>query len=200
MTEILVVPSVATEWWMHKKQQRMWWIHQHSKLLWYYQIGRLSQKKLSRVWCDGFGSQTFKSLHKSKSNFVTSLLWVQYLFQYQMRAMHNTAQISCSGLFEKENWIDQTKALPHALFVAFWSESISEKTHQVRWAEGWHCQNSTVSGSGSAEQLLWCPGSKESWVQFFSALVEHCMLGRLQNGAGFCRFNEGSRPVGKKKW
>lgn len=73
------------------------------------------------------------------------------------------------------------------------------KDTPVRWAEGWRCQNSTVSGSGSAEQLLWCPGRKDSWVQFFSALVEHCMLGRLRHGGGFSRFNEGSRPVGKKE-
>lgn len=104
-------------------------------------------------------------------------------------------------LIERGTKIDHTKAhiLPHALFCRHWCESVSERTHQVRRAKGWHCQNSTVSGSGSAEQLLWCPGSRETWLQFFSALVERCMLGRLRHGSGFSRFSEGNRPVGKKK-
>lgn len=78
-------------------------------------------------------------------------------------------------------------------------EPMCARTQEVRWAKGWRCQNSTVSGSGSAEQLLWCPGSKDSWVQFFSSIEEHGMLGRLQHRAGFRRFNEVGRPVGKNK-
>lgn len=58
------------------------------------------------------------------------------------------------------------------------------------------CQNSTASGSGSAERLLWCPGSEE----FLWALAEHGMLGMLRRSAGFWRFDEGRRPEGKKKF
>lgn len=155
------------------------------------------------------GKQSLKALHKDRDGFMPLLLLLgptcveNYSFQLSLAKRIVLASLCFFPFFliERGTKIDHTKAhiLPHALFCRHWCESVSERTHQVRRAKGWQCQNSTVSGSSSAEQLLWCSGSREIWLQFFSALVERCMLGRLRHGSGFSRFNEGNRPVGKKK-
>lgn len=105
--------------------------------------------------------------------------------------------------FEKGelDWFRQkAHFLTHALLSPCGAQntSISETSHQVRWAKGRHSQNSTVSGSDSAERLLRCPRSRERSAQSFCALVERCILGRVQHGVGFRGVPEGGKSVGKK--
>ena len=166
-------------------------IHQRTQTLWYRQFGKLSLKS----WSSNSDLYVFKDdwevkLEKETKQKTTPSIKKNKKHSAFLPPLDRRRKFSRT---DKSSLSATCSFCRPAMRVNEWEDT------PVRWADGCHCQNSTVSGSGSAEQLLWCPGCKDSWVHFFTALAEHGMLGRPQHGGGFSRLIGRSRPVGRKK-